>query len=350
MAQIDLFDIESYAYELPEKLIAQNPVSPRNHSRLLVLDRHTGTMTHTYFYELEHFLKEGDVLVLNDTRVIPARLYGVKEKGTAHVEILLLKPLDATWTCWEALVRPGRRLKKGSAVRLKNGVLVSIENALSEGVRVVRFPEESNVLSLLEEIGEIPFPPYIKHTSASSSDYQTVFAKRNGSSAAPTASLHFTQAQLQHLVEEHGITLAWVTLHVGLGTFRPVQVSDIRQHNIHKEYCEVPESTASLIRKAKAEKRRVIASGTTAARTLESMSVDNEEVIQQGCKNTSLFIYPGYNFKIVDGLITNFHLPRSTLLMLVAALAGYDNIMNAYKTAVEKEYRFFSFGDAMFIC
>ncbi|MDD2378869.1 MULTISPECIES: tRNA preQ1(34) S-adenosylmethionine ribosyltransferase-isomerase QueA [Aminobacterium] len=345
----NLYDIESYAYDLPEGRIAQTPASPRNHSRLLVLDKNSGTMIHSRFYELHRFLKEGDVIVLNDTRVIPARLFGVKEKGSARAEILLLKPLDGLWKRWEALVRPGRRLRPGSIVIVREDIPVQVQEALADGVRVVRFPEECNVLSLLEEVGEIPFPPYIKSTTATALDYQTVFAKRNGSSAAPTASLHFTENQLRDLEDKHGITFAWVTLHVGLGTFRPVQEEDIRQHVIHEEYCEVPEETAALIRKAKEEGRRIIASGTTVARTLESMATHDENVVQYGRKNTSLFIYPGYQFSVIDGLITNFHLPRSTLLMLVAALAGYDNIMEVYETAVKMGYRFFSFGDAMLI-
>ncbi|MDD2207016.1 MAG: tRNA preQ1(34) S-adenosylmethionine ribosyltransferase-isomerase QueA [Aminobacterium sp.] len=345
----NLYDIESYAYDLPEERIAQNPVSPRNHSKLLVLDKETGKMTHSHFYELNKFLKEGDVIILNDTRVIPARLHGIKEKGSAHVEILLLKPLDKNWKRWEALLRPGRRLKPGSTVFVNDTTVVSIQDILRDGIRIVEFPANCDVLSLLEHVGEVPFPPYIKETNATASDYQTVFAKRNGSCAAPTASLHFTEEQLRELSKDYGISFAWVTLHVGLGTFRPVQVEDIRKHIIHEEYCEIPKETADFIRKAKREGRRILASGTTVARTLESMATHDESVIHEGKKNTSLFIYPGYNFSVIDGLITNFHLPRSTLLMLVAALAGYDNVMEAYKTAVKMNYRFFSFGDAMLI-
>ena len=350
MARHDLFSIESYDFSLPERLIAQDPASPRDSSRLLVLGRESGEMRHGSFREISSLLNDRDLLVLNDTKVLPARLRGSRLPGGGRMELLLLKSLDRGRLEWEALVKPGRRLRPGTEVLLRDGTVVTIGEAPGEpgGVRRVRFPDGVSVSSLMNEIGEVPLPPYITRSSAPGSAYQTVFASREGSSAAPTASLHFTEDLLTRLRQEVGVSIAWITLHVGLGTFRPVQCEDIRDHRIHEEYCVIPAETRDLVSRTKRAGGRVVASGTTVARTLESMAATGGE-LRCGDMNTDLFIFPGFRFNIVDALLTNFHLPKSSLLMLVAAFAGYDHVMNAYRTAVSMEYRFFSFGDAMFI-
>ena len=350
MKTVDLFDIESYNYMLPEELIAQNPATPRDSSRMLVLDRFSGKMMHRRFSDLRELLKPSDLLVLNDTRVIPARLRGSKLPGGGKAEVLLLKALNPEWSEWEALVKPGRRLRSGTVIILSDGTAITVGERFegTEGVRRVSFPQDVKVLSLLTEIGETPLPPYITRSTAPRSAYQTVFAARDGSAAAPTASLHFTEELLEELRREIGLSVAWVTLHVGLGTFRPVQCSDIRKHVIHEEYCVLPLETKKLVEETKRRGGRVIAAGTTVARTLESMAAEDGEM-RWGEMNTQLFIYPGFEYKVVDALVTNFHLPKSSLLMLVAAFAGYEPVMKAYETAVSMKYRFFSFGDAMFI-
>ncbi len=348
MQEPDLFKISSYDYELPGDLIAQNPADPRDSSRLMVLDRQDGRIGHSVFSRLGDFLIPGDLLVLNDTKVIPARLHGTKKPGGAKIELLLLKGLDSRWSEWEALVRPGKKVSPGTEILLSDGTEIRVGERIGEGLRTICFPEGTDVLPLLERIGETPLPPYITRSTAPRSSYQTVFAMKDGSAAAPTASLHFTEALLESLRKEKGIRTAWLTLHVGLGTFRPVKCTDIREHNIHEEYCVLPAESKEIIRETKRSGRKVIAAGTTVARTLESLA-DDEGVLESGSRNTRLFIYPGYRYKIIDGLITNFHLPKSSLLMLVAAFAGYDLTMKAYSEAVAGKYRFFSFGDAMFI-
>lgn len=348
MQEPDLFNIFSYDYELPGDLIAQNPADPRDSSRLMVLDRQDGRIGHSVFSRLGDFLVPGDLLVLNDTRVIPARLHGTKKNGGGRIEILLLKGLNPRWSEWEALVRPGKKVSPGTEILLSDGTEIRVGERLGEGLRTISFPEGTDVLPLLERIGETPLPPYITRSTAPRSSYQTVFARKDGSAAAPTASLHFTDALLESLRKEKGIRTAWLTLHVGLGTFRPVKCADIRDHIIHEEFCVLPAESKEIIRETKRGGGKVIAAGTTVARTLESLA-DEEGVLESGSRNTRLFIYPGYRYKIIDGLITNFHLPKSSLLMLVAAFAGYDLTMKAYSEAVAWKYRFFSFGDAMFI-
>ncbi|NLK19183.1 MAG: tRNA preQ1(34) S-adenosylmethionine ribosyltransferase-isomerase QueA [Synergistaceae bacterium] len=345
---LNLFETDLYDYSLPEELIAQNPADPRDSSRLLVLSRQGGGITHSVFSSLGEFLKEGDLLVLNDTRVIPARLFGRKVPGGGRAEILLLKALDSGFSKWEALVRPGRKIPPGTRISLEDGTEVLAGRRLDEGVRVVSFPAGIDVLPLLERIGETPLPPYITRSSAPGSSYQTVFAKNDGSSAAPTASLHFTESLLERLQTERGVRTARLTLHVGLGTFRPVKCADLRAHRIHEEFCALPENTRDIIVKTKAAGGRVIAAGTTSARTLESFARE-DGALDWGEKTTGLYIYPGYKFKVIDGLITNFHLPKSSLLMMTAAFAGYGPLMAAYKEAIAMKYRFFSFGDAMFV-
>jgi len=341
------FELKSYDYYLPKSLIAQQPAVPRDSSRLMILDRNTGKTEHRVFADVIDFIQPEDILVLNDTRVVPVRLHGRKQEGTSNVELFLLAPISEEDNTWEALVKPGRRLKPGMGVLLSNGVVATVEDYMEDGIRQVRFPKGIDVLDLLNCIGEIPLPPYIHNKGVDTSLYQTVFAKKEGSSAAPTASLHFTKELLEK-IKLKGTSIAWVTLHVGLGTFRPVKEGDIRKHIIHKEVCEIPEATCNAVNAVKQTNGRVIAVGTTVVRTLESFS-DEQGLLLGGKQNTDLFIYPGYRYKTVDCMITNFHLPESTLLMLVSAFAGHDNIMSAYNEAVEKGYRFFSFGDAMFI-
>ncbi len=348
MGETDLFSTDAYDYYLPEERIAQDPAVPRDSSRLLVLPRHTGPMVSTRFRQIGDFLSPGDLLVLNDTRVIPARLFARLKDTGREVEVLLLRPLDPRWTEWEVLLRPGRKVRPGAKLLLSDGTVLAAGEHREEGVRTVGFPPGTKVLPLLERIGSTPLPPYITRSTAPASAYQTVFARTDGSAAAPTASLHFTEDLLENLQKERGIALGWLTLHVGLGTFRPVKAEDIRDHHIHEEYCTLPPGTKELVDETKKRGGRVIAAGTTVARTLESMAGE-EGYLESGSRSTRLFIYPGYRYKIIDGLITNFHLPRSSLLMLVAAFAGYERTMKAYQEALSQEYRFFSFGDAMLI-
>ena len=335
-----------FDFALPQELIAQTPLQRRDASRLLTLDRQTGTTGHHHFYELPRFLRPGDCLVMNDSRVIPARLLGRRPTG-GSCEILLLT--DRGDDVWECLVRPGRKLRPGAQVQFGDGRLTAVvegEAGTGDGVRLVRFFYEGIFLEALEALGRMPLPPYIKEELQDRERYQTVYSKVSGSAAAPTAGLHFTP-ELLHGLEEMGVTLCWVTLHVGLGTFRPVKAENITDHHMHLEHYTVPEETARLVNAAKAEGRRVIAVGTTSCRTLESAW--KEGALTPGPGSTGIFIYPGYRFQVLDGLITNFHLPESTLIMLVSAFAGYESTINAYREAVQERYRFFSFGDAMFI-
>jgi len=341
------FDIERYDYDLPGELIAQNPAEPRDASRLLVLHRGCGRIVHSAFKNLPYFLSPGDMLVLNDTRVFRARFQGSKKGGLAQAELLLLKPLEGSENEWEALVRPGRRFKPGSVVVLSDGTEVLVSGAESKGTRRVVFPEGCDVRNLMEKIGEIPLPPYIRNTEAPPERYQTVYAEKAGSAAAPTAGLHFTERVFRSL-GERGIETAFLTLHVGLGTFRPVKDRDIRDHEMHEEYCSVSVETAERINEARKRGNRVVAVGTTVVRTLESLA-DESGMVRHGNLWTKAYIYPGYSFKAVDALVTNFHLPKSTLLLLVSAFAGRDLVLKSYDEAVRLRYRFFSFGDAMLI-
>lgn len=338
------FKVKTYSYDLPEELIAQNPVEPRDSSRLLVLHKNGEDLEHRHFKDIIDYLRPGDVLIRNNTKVMAARLMGKKVGGSADAELLMLAPLGENR--WEAMVRPGRRLKPGAKVALNDGTIATIEDFRPEGLRSISFPPETDVPELLERVGSVPLPPYITESQAPESSYQTVFAKEAGSAAAPTAGLHFTE-QLLSKLESKGVIVKDVTLNVGLGTFRPVKEEDLREHPMHRESCSIPEETAEAVNKAKKEGRRVVALGTTSVRTLESMA--EKGCLKSGDTSTDLFIYPGYNFQIVDLIITNFHLPQSTLLMLISAFAGYEKTMNAYAKAVEMKYRFFSFGDAMLV-
>ena len=332
-----------YYFDLPEELIAQDPLMQRDECRLLVVDRRTGETAHRHFRDILDYLAPGDALILNDTRVIPARLLGVKEDTGANAEILLLKRL--TDDTWETLVRPGKKLRPGARVVFGDGILhAEILDVMEEGNRRVRFEYEGIFEEVLDRLGEMPLPPYITHKLKDPSMYQTVYAKFDGSAAAPTAGLHFTE-QLLREVEERGVRIGYVTLHVGLGTFRPVKVDNVLEHHMHTEWYNVPPETADLIREVKAKGHRVICVGTTSCRTVESAADENGEV-RAGADDTSIFIYPGYRFKVMDGLITNFHLPESTLVMLVSAFAGRENVLAAYEEAIRERYRFFSFGDA----
>ena len=396
-------DVKDFDYDLPEELIAQDPLSDRSASRLMVLDTDTGEVTHRHFKDILEYLNEGDCLVINDTKVIPARLLGVKEDTGAHVELLLLKRLPDD--CWECLVRPGKKLRKGARVSFGDGVLKGeIKDTGEEGNRIVKFEYEGIFEEVLDRLGEMPLPPYITHKLKDKNRYQTVYAKHEGSAAAPTAGLHFTEELLSE-IEKKGVDIARICLHVGLGTFRPVKVDKIEEHHMHSEFYIVDREAAEKINRARARGKRVISVGTTSMRTMESAAVINPEyrrlveegvikdenlrdnarsesgavrtdtkaggvpfgkqyaksalsddgrivskyIIKPGSGNTEIFIYPGYEFKLVDALITNFHLPQSTLIMLVSALAGREHVLNAYKEAVKERYRFFSFGDAMFI-
>lgn len=335
-----------FFYELPEELIAQTPVEPRNASRMMCVDRESGRISHDHFYNLCKHLKKGDLLVMNDSRVIPARLYGEKEGTGSFIEFLLLEQKGDK--VWEILCRPGKKAKPGTRFSFGGGRLrAEIIEVVEGGNRLARFECEGNIFTALEEIGQMPLPPYITAKLEDKERYQTVYSNELGSAAAPTAGLHFTNEMLDDL-RSRGINTAFVTLHVGLGTFRPVKEDEVNRHKMHSEHYYLPKETAELIRKTKAEGGRVIAVGTTSCRTLESVGTffgDMDE--HEGY--TDIFIYPGYRFKVIDGLITNFHLPESTLIMLVSAFMGYDNTMNAYRTAVEEKYRFFSFGDSMLI-
>lgn len=340
-------DVNQFDFYLPEELIAQTPLLQRTESRLLHLDKATGEVSHHQFREISRFLKPGDTLVLNDTRVIPARLFGVKADTDAKAEVLLLKNLDGDR--WEALVRPGKRLKPGAVILFGDGQLkATIEEESEMGERIIRFEYSGIFNELLDRLGHMPLPPYIKEQLDDPDRYQTVYAKHRGSAAAPTAGLHFTNELLAE-IEAIGVNLAYITLHVGLGTFRPVSVDRIEEHTMHAEYFEVSEATAAILRKTKQEGGRIIAVGTTSTRTLESIAAQQQGKIAACSGWTDIFIYPGYTFQLVDGMITNFHLPKSTLVMLVSALAGRENILAAYEEAVKQKYRFFSFGDAMLI-
>ena len=338
--------LSDFNFDLPEELIAQDPLEDRSSSRLMVVDKVTGETDHRTFKNIIEYLNEGDCLVLNNTKVIPARLYGAKEGTDASVEILLLKREQND--IWECLVRPGKKLRTGAKVNFGNGILKGeIIDVMEDGNRHIKFYYDGIFEEILDELGQMPLPPYIKHQLKDKNRYQTVYAKYDGSAAAPTAGLHFTK-ELLNEIKAKGVEIAYVTLHVGLGTFRPVKVDNILEHHMHSEYYEILQSEADKINNAKKRGNKVICVGTTSCRTVES-AADENGFLKESKGWTDIFIYPGYKFKVLDRLITNFHLPESTLLMLVSALAGRENILNAYKEAVELKYRFFSFGDAMFI-
>lgn len=335
-----------FYFELPEELIAQDPLEDRSASRLLVLDKETGETEHHIFKEITSYLKKGDCLVLNNTKVIPARLLGCKPETGAAIEVLLLKRREKD--IWETLVKPGKKVKPGTHLEFGNGLLqAEVLDTVEEGNRLIQFSYEGIFEEVLDKLGEMPLPPYITHKLQDKNRYQTVYAKYEGSAAAPTAGLHFTTKLLNEL-EEKGVKLAYVTLHVGLGTFRPVKAENVLEHHMHSEYYQISEEAAATINETKKRGGRVICVGTTSCRTVESAADETGTVIP-GCDNTDIFIYPGYCFKVLDALITNFHLPESTLVMLVAALAGREHVLKAYETAIKEKYRFFSFGDAMFI-
>lgn len=335
-----------FYFDLPEELIAQDPLEDRSSSRLLVLDKETGETSHHIFKEVINYLNPGDCLVLNNTKVIPARLIGHKEDTGAAIEVLLLKRKEND--IWETLVKPGKKCKPGTKIVFGEGILhATVLETVEDGNRLIRFSYEGIFEEILDKLGEMPLPPYITHKLQDKNRYQTVYAKYEGSAAAPTAGLHFTKELLRQ-IEEKGIDIAYVTLHVGLGTFRPVKVDNILEHHMHSEFYQVTKEAADKINKAKKEGHRVICVGTTSCRTVES-AADENGMVKEGCDNTEIFIYPGYKFKVLDALITNFHLPESTLVMLVSALAGREHILNAYEEAIREKYRFFSFGDAMLI-
>ena len=345
---LDLNDLKKsdFYYSLPEELIAQTPIEPRNHSRLMVLDRKTGSVSHDHFYNLCDHLKKGDTLILNDSRVLPARIYGERPENGSFIEFLLLEQREQN--VWEILCRPGKKAKIGSKFVFGGGKLTAeILDVLEDGNRIAKFYCEGSLFAVLDEIGQMPLPPYITKKLEDKERYQTVYSRETGSAAAPTAGLHFTLEQLDDL-KSRGINIGYVTLHVGLGTFRPVKEENVTDHKMHSEFYVLPPETAELINRTKQSGGRVISVGTTSCRTLESVYKKCGKITaDEG--STDIFIYPGYKFGATDGLITNFHLPESTLIMLVSAFAGYENTMNAYKTAVEEKYRFFSFGDAMMI-
>lgn len=335
-----------FNFDLPEELIAQFPIQQRDASRLLTLDKKTGEIAHRHFYDLPIFLKAGDCLVLNNSRVLPARLIGRREPGGGAVEIVLL--IDRGENIWECLVRPGRKVKPGVRLSFGNGELKAEVIEVKEGGnRLIHFEYEGIFLEILERLGKMPLPPYIKEELQDAERYQTVYSREVGSAAAPTAGLHFTEELLERL-RSIGVKVCYVTLHVGLGTFRPVKVDDILDHEMHSEFCMISQETADVINQTKQEGGRVICVGTTSCRTIESWA-DEKGFLKESAGWTNIFIYPGYQFKVLDCLVTNFHLPESTLIMLVSALAGREHVLNAYKQAVDEKYRFFSFGDAMFI-
>lgn len=339
-------DVKDFYYDLPEELIAQDPLEDRSGSRLMVLDKNTGEVEHKVFRDILSYLKPGDCLVINNTRVIPARLYGVKEGTEAKIEILLLKRKEND--IWETLVKPGKKCKPGTKIIFGEGLLIGeIIDVVEEGNRLIRFHYEGIFEEILDRLGQMPLPPYITHQLQDKNRYQTVYAKYDGSAAAPTAGLHFTPELLQQ-VQDLGVEIAEVTLHVGLGTFRPVKETDVLRHHMHSEFYQITQEEADKINRAKREGHRVIAVGTTSTRTLES-AADEQGFLKETSGWTEIFIYPGYRFKVIDSLITNFHLPESTLVMLVSALAGREQVLHAYEIAVQERYRFFSFGDAMLI-
>ncbi|MDN3020192.1 tRNA preQ1(34) S-adenosylmethionine ribosyltransferase-isomerase QueA [Paenibacillus sp. BSR1-1] len=340
--KVDIFD-----FHLPEELIAQVPLQNRTDSRLMVLNKKTGELKHEVFKNIIEYLREGDCLVLNDTKVLPARLFGVKQDTGAKIEVLLLKQLEGDQ--WETLVKPAKRVKEGTEIEFGDGLLKAVCTGTSEhGGRVLEFKYEGIFYEVLDQLGEMPLPPYIKEQLDDRDRYQTVFAREPGSAAAPTAGLHFTEDLLND-IKAKGVHIAFITLHVGLGTFRPVSVDDVEGHDMHSEYYMVTEGTARLLNEVREGGGRIITVGTTSTRTLETIASQNDGHFIAGSGWTSIFIYPGYEFKAIDGMITNFHLPKSTLIMLVSALAGRENVLHAYHTAVEERYRFFSFGDAMLI-
>ena len=335
-----------FYYDLPQELIAQDPLEDRSASRLMVLDKKTGKIQHHIFKEIVNYLNPGDCMVINDTKVIPARLYGAKVGTDAKIEVLLLKRKENN--IWETLVKPGKKAKIGTKISFGEGLLIGeVVDIVEEGNRLIQFTSEGIFEEILDKLGQMPLPPYITHQLKDKNRYQTVYAKHDGSAAAPTAGLHFTPELLEE-IRAKGVNIAHVTLHVGLGTFRPVKVEDVTQHHMHSEFYVVEEDQAALINETKKKGGKIISVGTTSLRTLESASTE-DGILKAGSGWTDIFIYPGYRFKIVDRLITNFHLPESTLIMLVSALAGKEHIMAAYEEAVKDKYRFFSFGDAMFI-
>ncbi|MED1739968.1 tRNA preQ1(34) S-adenosylmethionine ribosyltransferase-isomerase QueA [Bacillus swezeyi] len=340
--KVDLFD-----FELPERLIAQVPLQERDASRLMVLDKETGDITHSTFKHIIDFLEAGDCIVLNDTRVLPARLFGVKEETGAKVEVLLLKQEEGDE--WETLVKPAKRVKRGTVLTFGDGRLTAVcTEELDHGGRKIEFRYEGIFYEVLESLGEMPLPPYIKEQLDDKERYQTVYSKKQGSAAAPTAGLHFTEEILDAL-KEKGVHIAFITLHVGLGTFRPVSAETVEEHDMHAEFYEMTAETAAALNQVKQNGGRIISVGTTSTRTLETIASEHDGRFQEARGWTSIFIYPGYAFRAIDGMITNFHLPKSSLIMLVSALAGREHVLSAYRTAVEHEYRFFSFGDAMLI-
>ncbi|MBN8250537.1 tRNA preQ1(34) S-adenosylmethionine ribosyltransferase-isomerase QueA [Priestia flexa] len=340
--KVDLFD-----FHLPEELIAQTPLEKRDASRLMVVNKETGEVRHHMFQDLLDYLQEGDCLVLNDTRVLPARLFGTKEDTGANIEVLLLKQTEGDM--WETLVKPAKRVKEGTIISFGDGRLTAVCKGVSDqGGRLLEFKYDGIFYEVLEQLGEMPLPPYIKERLDDRERYQTVFAREQGSAAAPTAGLHFTEEMLEE-IKAKGVHIAFLTLHVGLGTFRPVSVDDLEEHDMHAEYYQVSEETASLLNSVREQGGRIISVGTTSTRTLETIATEHDGVFKASSGWTSIFIFPGYEFKAIDGMITNFHLPKSTLIMLVSALAGREHIIGAYETAVKEKYRFFSFGDAMLI-
>ncbi|MBQ7133773.1 MAG: tRNA preQ1(34) S-adenosylmethionine ribosyltransferase-isomerase QueA [Ruminococcus sp.] len=337
-----------FYYDLPKELIAQTPLEPRDSSKMMILSRQDGRIYHKHFYDIVDMLNEGDCLILNDSRVLPARIYGVKEDTGASVEFLMLRQVENN--TWETLAKPGKKAKPGTRFTFGNGIMTAtVHDVTEEGNRIVEFScrDDENIYSALDKIGQMPLPPYITEKLQDKERYQTVYSNELGSAAAPTAGLHFTKELLRE-IKDKGVNIGYVTLHVGLGTFRPVKVDEITEHKMHSEHYEIPKATAQLIKETKQNGKRVIAVGTTSCRTLESVADKYGEIIP--CEGfTDIFIYPGFEFKVLDGLVTNFHLPESTLIMLVSAFTGYENTMNAYKVAVEEKYRFFSFGDSMMI-
>lgn len=339
-------NVKDYDYDLPEELIAQDPLEDRSSSRLMVLDRQTGDVEHRHFTDILEYLHPGDCLVINNTKVIPARLFGVKEDTQAKIEVLLLKRKEND--IWETLVKPGKKAKPGTKLVFGDGLLTAeVVDVVEEGNRLIQFHYDGIFEEILDQLGQMPLPPYITHQLKDKNRYQTVYAKYDGSAAAPTAGLHFTKELLQK-VKDMGVDIAEVTLHVGLGTFRPVKVENVLDHHMHSEFYMVSQEAADKINRAKESGHRVIAVGTTSTRTLEAAADENGRLHETSCW-TEIFIYPGYQFKVIDALITNFHLPQSTLVMLVSALAGREHVLHAYEIAVKERYRFFSFGDAMLI-
>jgi S-adenosylmethionine:tRNA ribosyltransferase-isomerase len=339
-------NVKDFDFDLPQELIAQDPLLDRSSSRLLVLDKQTGEIKHRHFRDILSYLKDGDCLVINDTKVIPARLFGVKEGTEAKIEILLLKRREND--IWETLVKPGKKAKEGTVISFGDGLLKgTVIDVVEEGNRMIQFSYDGIFEEILDQLGQMPLPPYITHQLQDKNRYQTVYAKHEGSAAAPTAGLHFTKELLEE-IEKKGITIARVTLHVGLGTFRPVKVDEIESHHMHSEFYVVEEAEAKKVNDAKKNGGRIICVGTTSCRTVESASTE-EGILKSGSGWTEIFIYPGYRFKTLDCLITNFHLPESTLVMLVSALAGREHVLHAYHEAIKERYRFFSFGDAMFL-